>query len=208
MFRTVISSIIRNLRLYIQQQAYVLLASSQQYLFDKCLLQYVQSLTPDDERKDRPKHVECYSSKINLRHWCIWLVSLQKHTHNIRNLLLRKSFHLISQNAARQHVKRNCDAAPRLVCHCDMSSKIVFLKKTVIRRTFFWVQCRTLYSTWRHACFIVAGNINLPPKQRATLRTLACSGTTHTECIVVFLRQQWLRDRPTVLRHSTLLILF
>jgi len=45
-----------------------LLASRQQYLFDICLLQYVQSLTPDDGRKDRPKHVECYSNKINLSH--------------------------------------------------------------------------------------------------------------------------------------------
>jgi len=48
MFRTVFPSIIRSSRLYIQQQAYVkeillLLASSQQYLFDKCLLLYVQS---------------------------------------------------------------------------------------------------------------------------------------------------------------------
>ena len=40
-----------------------LLASRQQYLFDKCLLLYVQSLTPDDGRKDHPKHVE-YHSKI------------------------------------------------------------------------------------------------------------------------------------------------
>jgi len=45
-----------------------LLASSRQCLFDIRLLQYVQSLTPDDGRKDRPKHVECYSNKINLRH--------------------------------------------------------------------------------------------------------------------------------------------
>ena len=37
------------------------LASSQQNLFDICLLLYVQSWTPDDGRKDRPKHVECYS---------------------------------------------------------------------------------------------------------------------------------------------------
>jgi len=37
------------------------LASSQQYLFDIYLLLYVQSWTPDDGRKDRPKHVECYS---------------------------------------------------------------------------------------------------------------------------------------------------
>jgi len=26
-----------------------------------CLLLYVQSLTPDDGRKDRPKHVDCHS---------------------------------------------------------------------------------------------------------------------------------------------------
>jgi len=36
-----------------------LLASRQQYLSDKCLLLYVQSWTPDDGRKDHPKHVEC-----------------------------------------------------------------------------------------------------------------------------------------------------
>jgi len=41
--------------------AVCLLASRQQYLFDKCLLLYVQSWTADDGRKDRPKHVECHS---------------------------------------------------------------------------------------------------------------------------------------------------
>ena len=47
MFRTVFPSIIRSSRLYIQQQAFVkqilLSACRQQYLFDKCLLLYVQS---------------------------------------------------------------------------------------------------------------------------------------------------------------------
>jgi len=43
-------------------------ASSRHYLFDKSRLLYVQSLTPDDGRKDCPKHIECYSNKINLRH--------------------------------------------------------------------------------------------------------------------------------------------
>ena len=42
--------------------AVCLLASSRHYLFDKCLLLYVQSLTADDGRKDSPKHVECYSN--------------------------------------------------------------------------------------------------------------------------------------------------
>ena len=37
------------------------LASRQQYLFDICLLLYVQSWTPDDGRKDCLKHVECHS---------------------------------------------------------------------------------------------------------------------------------------------------
>ena len=41
--------------------AVCLLASRQQYLFDKCLLLYVQSWTADDGRKDRPKHVLCHS---------------------------------------------------------------------------------------------------------------------------------------------------
>jgi len=36
------------------------LTSRQQHLFEKCLLLYVQSWTPDDGRKDRPKHVECH----------------------------------------------------------------------------------------------------------------------------------------------------
>ena len=53
MFRTAFPSIISSSRLYIQQ-----------YLFDKCLLLYVQSWNADDGHKDRPKHVEYYS-KIN-----------------------------------------------------------------------------------------------------------------------------------------------
>jgi len=35
-------------------------ASSQQYLFDTYLMLYVQSQTPDDGWKDRPKHVKCH----------------------------------------------------------------------------------------------------------------------------------------------------
>ena len=49
MFRTVFPSIISSSGLYIQQQAFV-----------KEILLYVQSLTADDGRKDRPKHVECH----------------------------------------------------------------------------------------------------------------------------------------------------
>ena len=67
MFRTVPLYIIRSFSLYTQQWymsyrfADCLLASSQQYMYDICLLLYVESSTPDDGRKDRPKHVECYT---------------------------------------------------------------------------------------------------------------------------------------------------
>jgi hypothetical protein len=80
MFRSVISSIIRSSRLYIQQQTDTVvcllaypLASRQQYLFDKYLLLYVRSWTPDDGRKDSPKHVECHS-KINKFNTLVYLV--------------------------------------------------------------------------------------------------------------------------------------
>ena len=69
MFRTFFPSIIRSLRLYIQHQVHViqvlwLLASGSkqpQNLYDPYLMLYVQSQTPDDGRKERPKHVECCS---------------------------------------------------------------------------------------------------------------------------------------------------
>jgi len=40
------------------------LGSRRQYLFDLCLLLFVQSLTPDGGWKDRPKYVELFQNKI------------------------------------------------------------------------------------------------------------------------------------------------
>jgi hypothetical protein len=66
MLRTVSPSIIRSLKLYIQHQIYViqvlwLLASKQpQNLYVMYLMLYVQSQTPDDGRRDRPKLVEYF----------------------------------------------------------------------------------------------------------------------------------------------------
>jgi hypothetical protein len=54
-------------------------SSRKQQLFDICLLLYVQSWAPDDGRKDRPKHVECFTRINNWRNWCIWLVLLQEY---------------------------------------------------------------------------------------------------------------------------------
>jgi hypothetical protein len=81
MFRTIFPSIIRSSRLYTQHQVYViqiswLLASGHEMelqfhlvpaskqssnLYDIYLMLCVQSWTPDDRQKDRPKHVEWYS---------------------------------------------------------------------------------------------------------------------------------------------------
>jgi len=70
MFRTVFPNIIRSPRLYTQRQVYViqvswLLASApvikqSTNMYDIHLTLCVQSWTPDDGRKDRPKHVEWF----------------------------------------------------------------------------------------------------------------------------------------------------
>jgi hypothetical protein len=75
MFRTIFPSIIRSSRLHIQQQASAA-SSTEQQLFYICLLLNVQSWAPDDGRKDRPKHVECFTRTNNLRNRCILLVLL------------------------------------------------------------------------------------------------------------------------------------
>jgi len=82
MFRTVFPSIIRSSRLYIEhQEVYVVQVSwlhasghvpaSMQStdLYDIYLLMlYVQSWTPEDGRKDSPKHVEWYSTNSKIVH--------------------------------------------------------------------------------------------------------------------------------------------
>jgi hypothetical protein len=62
-----------------QSSISLLLVSREQYLLDIYLLLYVQSWTPDNGWKDRPKHVECYpQNKINFRNCCIFLDLLYK----------------------------------------------------------------------------------------------------------------------------------
>ena len=83
----------------VQDCKYSLQASSQQYLFDKYLLLCVQSLTPDDGRKDRPKHVE-YHSKIKYiwyagaSGWFYYRNNITMHDH--MNVKLSYSFSLLS----------------------------------------------------------------------------------------------------------------
>ena len=65
MFRTVFPSIIRSSRLYTQHQVYVIqvmwLFASMRPTNLYGMMPYVKSWTPDDGRKDRPKHAEWYS---------------------------------------------------------------------------------------------------------------------------------------------------
>jgi len=59
MLRTVFPSIIRSPRLCKQRQAYVIQSTN---MYDIHLTLFVRSRTPDDGRKDRPKHAEWYST--------------------------------------------------------------------------------------------------------------------------------------------------
>ena len=74
MFRKVFPSIIRSSRLYTQHQVYVIQVSWQPAskqstnLYDIHMMLCVQSWTPDDGRKDRPKHVEWYSINLKIVH--------------------------------------------------------------------------------------------------------------------------------------------
>ena len=68
------------------------LASRQQYLFDIYLLLYAQSWTPDDGRKDRPKHVECYSKikqiwETDASSWFYYRNALYKLKHLITTIV-------------------------------------------------------------------------------------------------------------------------
>jgi len=98
MFRTVFPSINRSSSLYIQQ-----------YLFDKCQLLYVQSWTPDDGRKDRPKHVECHSKikqiwYIDASSWFYYRNNITMHgpvnvkyisLNNVHPYIFRRSYDVI-----------------------------------------------------------------------------------------------------------------
>jgi len=86
-FQNKINLISKDRRWLTTDSAVCLLASRQQYLFEKCLLLYVQSWTLDDGQTDRPKPVVChFQNKINLIHWCIWLILLQKQSQTLMEM--------------------------------------------------------------------------------------------------------------------------
>jgi hypothetical protein len=133
MFRTVFPSIIRvpdctcsNRHLSNRYCClYSFLASRQQYLYDKCLLLYVQSWTLDDRGEDRPKHVECHS-KINKFDTSVHVVGF---TIGIRRSTLHtlfahsKNFHIFNSTGECQDRSRN-------------------LSKTTERTTPTWLETR------------------------------------------------------------------
>jgi hypothetical protein len=110
MFRTVLPSIIRSSRLYTQHQVYVIqvrwLLSSRHEMFhlvlasmqstnryDIYLMPCVQSWTPDDGRKDRPKHVEWYSINSKIVHLVGFTIEIRRQGFNEN--INSKSMHLL-----------------------------------------------------------------------------------------------------------------
>ena len=60
----------------------------------------MQSLAPDDGRKDRPKHLECFTRINNLRNRCMFLVLIQEYKQTVKynrfliiNIFLLPSVH-------------------------------------------------------------------------------------------------------------------
>lgn len=101
-----------------------------------------------------------------------------------------------------------------LICHNDLFSQFIGLKTAMGKRTRFCFSAaqRALY-TKNYVRFVNAGDINLSQKHcSATLRTFVCltvtCRSTHTECVVVFPLQQWLREGATVLRYTYTDMLF
>jgi len=71
MFRTVFPSIIRTSKVYIQHQVYV--------IQDIYLMLCVQSWTPNDGQKDRPKHVDWFSINSKIVHLIGFTIEILLH---------------------------------------------------------------------------------------------------------------------------------
>jgi len=152
MFRTVFPSIIRSARLYIQQ-----------YLFDKCLLLYVYSRTPDDGRKGRPKHVECHS-KINEFDTLAHLVSVTI------GIILR------------------CTA-------------LWTPKHTFLFNYSSFSGTRTFYERmWQN---VVESDSSRAADALSILQSEGCPPTFRIGILTASSRQQWLRERASMLHYST-----
>jgi hypothetical protein len=85
MFRTVFPSIIRSSRLHIQQQVYV------KQLLLLCAVAVFSVLSSWWWRKDRPKHVQCFTRINNLRNRCILLVLLYQIYYDARTYERQKT---------------------------------------------------------------------------------------------------------------------
>ena len=110
MFRTVFPSIIRSSRLYTQRHLYVihvswLLASGpvmefhllpasmhSTNLYDIYMTLCVQSWTPDDGRKDRPKRVEWFSINAKIVHLVGFAIELYQDARSHKSLTRKISF--------------------------------------------------------------------------------------------------------------------
>jgi hypothetical protein len=91
---------------------------------------------------------------------------------------------------------KNWETTQFHICHYDLLSQTVRLKKAVSKWTFFYsMQHRTLYMK-TCARFIVTGYINLPQKHCCSTLNSRQWSIVQQQTIVVFALQQWLSERP------------
>jgi len=95
MLQTTFPSIIRSLRLCIHQQAYVKQTAVSVWLL------HVQSWTPDDGRKDRPKHVECNIILNSVRQYNHFITqgNYKATCFEYRLVILRPILSIVSQDS-------------------------------------------------------------------------------------------------------------
>jgi len=113
--------------------AICVIASRQQFLFDKCLLLHVQSGTADDGRKDRPKHVECHS-KINKFDTLVYLVGCTIEIYYDARPYERQISESHFLSSAPRFLKDNCflEGGHALSC-CQSGNSNMWLKVSVGR---------------------------------------------------------------------------
>jgi hypothetical protein len=129
MFERVFPPIIRSSRLYTQQQVYViqvcwLLPSGYEMefhlvpanmqstnLYDIYLMLCVQSWTPDDGRKDRPKHVEWFSINSKIAHLIGFTIEIYHYAwSNERHFdLLTNNNYITAYQTFSLHTQKTCN---------------------------------------------------------------------------------------------------
>jgi esterase/lipase superfamily enzyme len=131
---------------------------------------------------------------------------IQTHTHTVE-YLLHHNWSIPSDLMFHGNNYKNWETAQWLICHYNLFSQIVCLKKAMSRQTFFGINAASGTLHENLYIFNFCSDINLPQKHCCTTLnifiqlTVKYSSTTHTECTVAFPLQQWLHKHATMLRY-------